>query len=215
MSLLDYKLYYERNLPHYQSPGATLFITFRLAGSLPAHVLRELRAEAGRLEAAIEQHGTSQGRQQLRYQMQRRLFGRWDEALHVQESGPFWLREPGVAGLAADSMHYRDGRVYVLRAFCIMPNHVHIVFTPLAKPDGSYYAMSAIMHSLKLHIASEANALLGREGQFWQHESYDHEVRDEAELTRIIEYVLHNPVKAGLARAWQEWQWNYLSPMAG
>jgi putative transposase len=69
--------------------------------------------------------------------------------------------------------------------------------------------MSAIMHSLKLYTAREANLVLGRTGSFWQHENYDHVVRDEAELRRIILYVVHNPVKAGLVEHWEDWKWTY------
>jgi putative transposase len=106
-------------------------------------------------------------------------------------------------------LHYRHGRVYDLDTFCIMANHVHVLFTPLAKPDGSYFALSAIMQSLKGYTARQANKLLNREGQFWQHESYDHIVRDAAELQRIRQYILYNPVKAGLVDNPEEWLWSY------
>jgi putative transposase len=120
-----------------------------------------------------------------------------------------WLRDPRIAGLVSESLHHRDSQVYDLDAFCIMPNHVHLVYTPLPKADGTYHAMSAIMHSLKRYTARQANLLLGREGSFWQHENYDHVVRDEAGWRRIITYVLNNPVKAGLVQHWKEWPWSY------
>ncbi|MBE7554915.1 MAG: transposase [Anaerolineales bacterium] len=90
-----------------------------------------------------------------------------------------------------------------------MANHVHVVYTPLRKEDDSYHALSAIMQSLKGRTASKANSLLGRRGDFWQHENYDHVVRDEAEFQRIIRYVLNNPVKAGFVQKWQDWPWTY------
>jgi REP element-mobilizing transposase RayT len=65
------------------------------------------------------------------------------------------------------------------------------------------------MHSLKRHTAHEANLILGRDGTFWQHENYDHFARDEAELERIIKYVLYNPVKAGLVKEQKDWKWTY------
>jgi REP element-mobilizing transposase RayT len=209
MSTLEYQLFYRRHLPHIQPPGATLFITFRLAGSIPTEVLQELRAEAERVEAALARIPDSQERAQRAYLEQRCLFGKWDTALDMAQSGPFWLRDPQIADLVAESLHHRDGRVYDLDAFCIMLNHVHVVYTPLLKPDGTYHAMSAIMHSLKRYTARQANLLLGREGGFWQHENYDHVVRDEAERQRIIMYVLNNPVKAGLVEHWEEWKWVY------
>lgn len=123
MSSLDYKPFYRQHLPHYQPPGATLFVTFRLANSLPANVLRDL------------------------------------------------------------------------------DNQRREIDQKLARIDN--------MHSLKRHTARQANLLLGREGEFWQDESYDHVVRDEAEYRRIVTYVLNNPVKAGLVDAWRLWRWNF------
>ena len=69
--------------------------------------------------------------------------------------------------------------------------------------------MSTIMHSLKRRTAREANQLLNREGDFWQHENYDHSVRDDKERLRIVNYVLSNPVKAGLVYRPEDWEWTY------
>jgi len=209
MSTLEYQAFYRRHLPHVQLPGATLFITFRLAGSIPVAVLEQLRDEADLVEATLARIADPEERAQQAYLEQRRMFGKWDMALDTAQNGPFWLRDPRIANLVAESLHHRDGQVYDLDAFCIMPNHVHVVFTPLPKADGTYHAMSAIMHSLKRYTAREANLVLGRSGSFWQHENYDHVVRDEAELRRIILYVVHNPVKAGLVEHWEDWKWTY------
>ncbi|HUS70716.1 MAG TPA: hypothetical protein VM075_08075 [Anaerolineae bacterium] len=65
------------------------------------------------------------------------------------------------------------------------------------------------MHSLKRYTARQANVLLGRRGHFWQHENYDHVVRDRPEQDRIIDYVLNNPVRAGLVEHWEDWKWTY------
>jgi REP element-mobilizing transposase RayT len=186
-----------------------LFVTFRLAGSIPTAVLRELAAQADRIEAMLRKENDPNHRQAQVYLEQRRPFGKWDEALHSSPSGPEWLRRPKIAEVVADALAQRDGRVYELDSYCIMPNHVHLVFVPLAKTDSSYYSLSEIMHSLKRYTAQQANPLLGREGQFWQHESYDHIVRDEAERARIVRYVLQNPEKAGLVARWEDWPWCY------
>jgi REP element-mobilizing transposase RayT len=69
--------------------------------------------------------------------------------------------------------------------------------------------LGVIMKSLKGYTAHEANRLLGRKGEFWEAESYDHFVRDDTELARIINYVLNNPVKAGLVKDWRDWKWNW------
>ncbi|MBU0510252.1 MAG: hypothetical protein KJ638_00930 [Chloroflexi bacterium] len=89
-----------------------------------------------------------------------------------------------------------------------MSNHAHAVFQPLPKGDG-YHSLTSIMHSIKVFTALESNKILNRSGQFWQPETYDHVVRDDAEWRRILRYVVYNPVKAGLVTEWNDWPWTY------
>jgi REP element-mobilizing transposase RayT len=208
MSNLAPGLVYHRNLPHIQMPGGTFFITFRLAGSIPADLLAVLHAEADRILAELEAMPPSPERAERLYLEQRRFFGRWDAFLD-QGKGPEWLRNPEIAKLVADAMHFHDGTRYELLAYCIMSNHVHVVLTPLLKTAEECYPLAQIMHSLKGYTAGRANRLLGRSGAFWLHESYDHWVRDAAELERIVAYVVKNPVKAGLASDWRAWPWTF------
>jgi len=198
---LNYQLFYQRHLPHYQPAGAILFITFRLAGSLPQAALQRLDEEKRRLKAEILQNPDLQISHQAVYLAQKKLFGTWDAELDHSKQGPQWLAEPRIAGMVCDALKYRDGTQYTLEAYCIMPNHVHMVFAPLVF-EGASISLSKIMHSLKGYTAREANRVLGRQGDFWQHESYDHAVRDEAELIRIVEYVRLNPSRVGLPETW-------------
>jgi putative transposase len=198
---MTYKLYYERHLPHYQPPGATLFITFRLAGSLPLEVIQRLEAEARHMQAELDQLIDLQARDQAAYLADKQLFGKWDAQLDLGHPGPKWLADPAVAKMVCDALHYRAGKEYILEAYCVMPNHVHLVCTPLSDNSGPG-SISKILQSLKGYTARQANLLLGRQGDFWQHESYDHVVRDAAELDRIVNYVLENPKRAGLDAKW-------------
>ena len=91
---------------------------------------------------------------------------------------------------------------YQLGPFVVMANHVHVLLLPLVPP-------SRLLKSLKGSTAREANRLLGRTGEpFWQRESYDHWVRDEAEWNRIAAYIENNPVKAGLVARAEEYPWS-------
>jgi REP element-mobilizing transposase RayT len=206
---LDYKPFYERHLPHYQPPGATLFITFRLVDSIPASVQQQLWTEADRVEAMLACLPDPQERTRRAYQEQRRLFGKWDTAMDSATTGPFWLRIPQIAEWVVGCIHYPDNEMYELDAFCVMPNHVHVLLTPLLKDKDTYYSIAAIMHSVKGNSARKANPHLGRRGQFWQHENYDHVVRDETEWKRIVTYIWNNPVKAGLVKRAEDWPWTY------
>ena len=208
MSNLAPELVYRRNLPHIQPPGGTFFVTFRLAGSIPADILAELHEESERIVAELDRLPPSSERAERLYLEERRFFGKWDAILD-QGKGPDWLRNPEIAKLVADAMGFFDGKRYALLAYCIMANHVHVVFTPLLKTAETYYLLAQIMHTMKGYSAGNANRLLGRSSAFWLHESYDHCVQSEAELERIVAYVVNNPVKAGLVSDWQAWPWTY------
>ena len=231
MNHFDYKPFYRRNLPHIQPPGATFFVTFHLAGSLPQNVLRQWRVKKSQLEAEKLrvlklQNGADLAIVEHRiFKQKREWFQKIEKTLDDAQSGPVWLKDNRIAKEVADSLHYLDGKVYHLDAYCIMANHVHVVFTPLPIQSSGvaqtvrlptaqtkslcYNTLPSIMQSLKGYTARKANQHLGRSGAFWQHESYDHCVRNPNEWQRTIKYVLNNPVKAGLVDAWEKWQWNY------
>lgn len=192
---------YERNLPHRLPPGEVVFLTFRLAGSLPRTVVEQLRAEVElarqRFEAVPAQL----------YAAQKRYFGRFDAQLNKGEYGPTHLRQPAIAALVAESLRYFDGSGYDLRCYCLMPNHVHVVVRVLEEAP----PLVRTLQRLKSYTATQANQLLGRTGAFWQAESYDHVVRN-GELERVLAYVVENPVKAGLVEEWEQWLYTYLAP---
>ena len=107
------------------------------------------------------------------------------------------------------------GARYELLGFTIMPNHVHVTFK-IGEPGLLHkrrgYDVTDILGSIKKYTAREANIELKRHGEFWQHESYDHLIRDGAELERILWYTVMNPVKAGLVGIWEEWPGTYCKP---
>lgn len=203
------KEFYRRHLPHWQPPDAVFFVTFRLKNSLPYEVVQALREERERaVQTRLDEH---------------HYFERWEGFLGKAEFGPRWLSQPEIAAVVKEALHYRDGKVCDLHAFCIMPNHVHVVFRLLSRAEyhfalrSEYHSdlqLNKILQSLKRHTARQANSILGREGAFWQDESYDHVIRDNEEYARILYYVLENPVKAGLVSTWEEWQWAYRKPVS-
>ena len=73
----------------------------------------------------------------------------------------------------------------------------------------STYRVTKILQDLKKYTARKCNKLLNRSGSFWQHESYDHVIRNEEELNKIVEYILNNPVKAKLVENPYDWKWSY------
>ena len=120
-------------------------------------------------------------------------------------------RQAVLADLVVDAIHYNDRilRHYVLHAFVVTPNHVHLLISPRVP-------VPILTKSLKGITALRANAFLKRAGNpFWQRESYDHEVRSEAEMERIRCYIERNPVKAGLVAEASQYQWSSASRPVG
>lgn len=190
--------YHKRNLPHWQPPGAEFFVTFRLAGSLPRNAKEILKEQ----EKFYRKTGRTP---ELKT---RRMLEKYRDQLDHNIPGPFWLANPDVSDLVFEAIRYRDKKQYDLYAFCIMHNHVHLV-CKLLNQDGTEYPLSRILQSLKAYTARKANKILNRSGQFWMRESYDRVIRTQDELERTINYVLYNPVKAGLVASWKDWKYSY------
>jgi putative transposase len=172
--------YYERNLPHWHPDGAAIFLTWRLHGSCDKFRVCKTSTEPGK------------------------QFAELDRELDRATVGPTWLKIPEIASCVVQALQFGESRLklYSLITYCIMPNHVHAVISPAAP-------LPRITKSLKGFTARQANQILGRTGEkFWQDESYDHWVRSDEELQKIIAYVEKNPVRVGLASSIEEWPWS-------
>jgi len=208
------------DLPHWYVPGHPHFITYRLANTIPAIVLEEWQrrfAEKARVGAHTDMPSDAH-----RMRLHKQFFAEYDRYLDMHRERD-WLSDPRVAEVIRENLYHHDGVKFQLLAWCVMHNHVHVVLQPLEVASthtaeaGSFgygeiadrgSPLSSIMHSLKSYTANRANEILGRSGQFWQHESYDHWVRDLDELNRIVDYVIGNPVEAGLCRRPIEWRFS-------
>ena len=214
-------IYYRRNMPHIQPNGVAFFVTFRLAGSLPKEVMLQLKEEQLKNERLLYKVKDETERKKKIDDQRKLYFGRFDETLDNATSGPCWLKDGRIVKLVADAIRLHDKKEYDLLAYCIMPNHVHLVFTvrhdfitsmrakARATSTTSRYIVTDILRLIKGATAGEVNKILNRTGTFWQHESYDRVVRDEKELNRIIWYTINNPVKAGLVKNAEDWKWSY------
>src|SRR3954471_12785355 len=157
-------------LPHFDSQDLIQFVTYRLADSLPLEALDRIQS--------------SDRPESLR-----------DELLD-RGSGACWLRLPQIAQIIEQSFLAFDGDRYRLHAWTIMPNHVHLLFSVLARST-----LSDIVASWKKFTARQSNQLLGRSGPFWQADYWDRFVRNEAHFNATVDYIDNNPVKAGLVKA--------------
>jgi len=187
---------YGAYLPHWTKTGATYAITFHLADSLPAELIEQWRIEREKIihNAALQHRElTSHERKELV-----RLYSDKVESYLNAGHGECYLRQAKIAETVENALKHFDNERYDLIAWVIMPNHVHVV---LKSCEG--FELSDILHSWKSYTASKANELLGQTGAFWQSEYYDHLIRNEEDFAHQVDYVLSNPIKAGLGK----WPW--------
>ncbi|MEX1110539.1 MAG: class I tRNA ligase family protein [Chthoniobacterales bacterium] len=182
------------NLPHWTQDGATYAVSFRLSDSLPTQVLQQWQEDRNYF---LERSGKEDLSPKEKKELQKLFSEKIDAALDAGH-GECWLARPQITQLVQDTLHHFNGQRYDLLAWCIMPNHVHVVLRPTAGNT-----LSDILHSWKSYSATEANRVLGRSGSFWQTEAFDHLVRDSEDFANQVRYVLKNPGKAGL----EEWKW--------
>jgi putative transposase len=198
-----------RRLPHWEVSGATYFVTACLHGSIPAQGLLEIARYRADLESRPRPPGVAAREHAVR--LSKLVFARSESWLDLRPAVRH-LEDPHLAAIVQGAIFYFVGQRYQLLAHVIMPSHMHLVFTPLQSwvdslaPDITERTpRERIMHGLKRHTGIECNKHLGQAGAFWQHDSYDHWVRDVDELERIIDYVEDNPVKANLVEAAEQW----------
>jgi len=169
-------------------------VTFRLVDSLPASLLDQWERE-------LESSPRTEAERERRCRIEAYL-----DAGH----GACWLHDSRVASMVQQAIRYFDGSRYRLHAWCVMPNHVHVVFD-----QWSGHSISTVLWSWKSWTAKQANTLLDRSGPFWQREYHDRFIRDAAHLANAIRYVEQNPVQAGLATRPADWPWSSAAASLG
>ena len=195
----EVRIHNRGRLPHWEQDAATYFITFRLADSLPAPVLEGIESERQAIvKTAYQLHrdlSTDERRkiQQLSTPVIEKFLDNGKGACH--------LRNPAIAEEVANSLLHFNEKRYRLFAWCVMPNHVHVVARLFPGQT-----LATVVHSWKSFSAKHANQVLGSHGIFWQREYYDHLIRSESEFERAIRYVQENPAKAGL----KNWKWVWM-----
>ena len=171
-------------LPHMDSPGLLQAITFRLDDSLPREVLDRI---------AQDEKTASRRRSSV-------------EAVLDTGHGKCWLQRHETAELVENALLHFDGQRYRLIAWCIMPNHVHVLIEVL---EG--HPLAEVVHSWKSFTAKVIDRHLGCSGEFWQREYFDRYIRDDRHLQVAIEYIENNPVGAGLVPEAEGWRFSSAS----
>jgi REP element-mobilizing transposase RayT len=182
-------------LPHREGEHPIYFVTFRLADSLPRDFVLQLRRRRESTKKVMPAAEAAAGPARA---TELRSLLRTAERCLDSGLGKCHMRDSRIAKIVADAIQHFRGTRYELLAWCVMPNHVHVVFSPLGENR-----LDGILHSWKSFSALMANRLLRRRGNFWQREYFDHLVRNEGSLLKILQYVKENLTRAGL----RNWPW--------
>ncbi len=194
---------YKRKLPHFDHVGSIFFVTFRLENSLPADVAKALKEERADAINNVK-NSNATDKKQLIYDIERTYFLRFEGLLDNSTYGDRYLNEPACAKIVTDALHEYDSIYYDLGAYCVMPNHVHILIdTSIQLKAASYDSkkyqhLHAILRRIKGKTGLFLNRLRQTSGQVWLEESYDRYIRNTKHYFFVEDYILDNPKKAGL-----------------
>ena len=171
-------------LPHWRQDGVTYFVTWRTEDSMPKERVDTWFAER---ESWLKQHPEPwDTKTEEEYY---RLFpDRWEKWLD-EHHGECLLARPDLRKIVEDVLRHDDGVTYRLKDFVVMPNHVHVLVTPLGKNT-----LSEAVQEWKSVSAHRINKALGRKGEFWQKEYFDHIVRSAEQREKFKRYIQNNPL---------------------
>ena len=179
--------------PHWTREGAWYAVTFRLWDSLPQQAIESWLFERENIVKTAEQMKRPLSKHEE--DRLRHLYSEKVERFLDAGYGSCYMKEERIAKEVSNALQHFEGRRYNLAAWCVMTNHVHAVVQPfagIANTGGTPVPLTElpeILHSWKSFTAKEANKLLGRSGEFWQAEYYDHLIRNEADFSHAVRYV--------------------------
>jgi type I restriction enzyme R subunit len=183
-------------LPHWHQDDTLVFITWRLADSLPRTVITHLSKSR---ETFLKTHPKPWDPKTFS-EYHRRFTLPLEDKLD-QAHGECLLKIPRCAEIVAEALHFFDGERYDLDCFVVMPNHVHVVWKLW---EG--HALKDLIHSIKSFSAHAINKHLKRRGKIWQSNYWDRLIRSEKQLDWTRQYLANNPknLPPGTFRHWQK-----------
>ena len=178
-------------LPHWDFAESVQAVTFRLADSLPSKVIGEWRIE---LRGSLQSPVTEISRK-AEADLHRRI-ARYEDAGH----GACLFAKPNHAEIVQNSLIDNHGSTYKLIDWCVMPNHVHVLFRMMNDTS-----LGNIIKLWKAASAIQINRLNGMTGSLWMADYHDCFIRDPDHFQNARAYVRNNPVKAGLCEKPEDW----------
>jgi putative transposase len=196
-------------MPHVNSPELVQHVSYHLADSLPKEAVAAMAEQLKSLPP------------KLRDNEKEKRVAAYLDAGH----GSCILRVPELAEMVQETFTHFAGDRYHLHAWCVMPNHVHVLFQPT-----NGWTMSKIVASWKSYTGRRISAYAKTAGyaapqrgqnaglvpgvpsvnptRVWHREYWDRYIRDHAHFATVVRYIHENPVKAKLVAKAHDWKWS-------
>ena len=165
-------------LPHWQQGDAMQFVTFRFADSMPATKLRQWKEELETWRKIHPKPWTPKQETEYHQRFTWKLEGWLDEG-----SGSCLLKDPANRAFMEESLMCFQGEKVEHHAWVIMPNHLHLIFTPLAPLEKLIQAWKGV------------SARRIGQGKIWQKDYRDTLIRDGDHFANTVRYIRRNPAK--------------------
>ena len=176
-------VFWSKNLPHWEQTGKIHFLTFRLGDSMPQEMIRQYKEEKNRFMIAHPQPWN----QQI-YNEYHNLISNPIEKYLDSGYGDCVLKDAAVRQILIDAIDYYDGKRYLVLAYVIMPNPVHMLIVPAIG-----YELYDSIGSVMRFSARGINRITEKRGRLWQPEPFDTIIRNHTHYTNTLEYIRHNP----------------------
>lgn len=195
-------------MPHVDGAQLIQHVSYHLADSMPKEALEQMSSELKSLPPKLRDA-----------EKEKRIAAYVDAG-----KGSCVLRIPVMADMVQNAYLLFHGERYTLHAWCVMPNHVHVLFQPI-----NGWTMSKIVASWKSFTGRRISEYLksagrrpdtnniaglqpgepsGKPNPIWHREYWDRYIRDHAHYVNVVQYIHENPVKAGLVAKAHDWKWS-------
>jgi len=193
--------------PHVESPRLIQHVTFHLADSLPRQVVEKMATELESVPPSLRDT-----------EREKRVAAYLDSG-----RGSCVLQIPELAELVEHTLLHFQGERYRLFAWCVMPNHVHVLFQAkegwtMSKVVATWKSYTGRRISPFLHQSNPGSAghqpgcssagLVPGGPRVWHRSYFDRYIRDNGHFAAVVNYIHNNPVKAGLVKRAEEWRWS-------
>ena len=171
-------------LPHWHQNNKVQFVTFRLADSLPQARLVELSEFKSQWLSTHPEPWSKQTEEEYNHIIRNKIDTWLDN-----NYGSCLLQNDAVRQIVIDSLLFNNGKSYWIHSFVIMPNHVHLLISPIGDAT-----INECIGNVKKFTAHSINMLLERQGEVWQREIFDRMVRDLQNYEAYERYIYNNPI---------------------